>query len=174
MTQDCELEQDYHAFGNGPAFNRSLPNILFCEVINAMALKGQAGLNSDLWRRVRRNDHDRFHVLDVVPADCDAIGAGIAALGMDFKRYFTVPTEEVYRRLQLGEFQRRCYLVGQYRDNLSNRFFGFLMRVALPDQLQAAPAPTAGPAALAAGPQAVADAAPAAPAAPAGDDAPAS
>lgn len=138
MTQNCELDQDFRASGADPADHRSLPSIVFCEAIESDTLRGRYGMNSDLWRRVRRNDHERYHVLRSVPAAADAAGAGMPELGLDFNRYCTLPTAEVYRRITLGSAVRRGYLLPPYRDDLSRRFFGFQMRVArvaLPEEL---------------------------------------
>jgi hypothetical protein len=40
---------------------------------------------------------------------------------MDFKRYFSLPTEEVYYRID-SEAKRRCRLVSPYAEHLSTRF----------------------------------------------------
>jgi hypothetical protein len=54
-------------------------------------------------------------------------------IGLDFRRVFTMPTPELYRRIEIGEARRHCYLSSIYRDHLSNRFYGYQMRVALPE-----------------------------------------
>ncbi len=52
-------------------------------------------------------------------------------LAMDFRRVFTMPMPELLRRIEIGEAVRHCSLSPIYRDNLSNRFYGYHMRVAL-------------------------------------------
>lgn len=42
-----------------------------------------------------------------------------------------MPMAELLRRIEIGEAQRHCYLSPVYRDHLSNRFYGYHMRVAL-------------------------------------------
>ena len=42
-------------------------------------------------------------------------------MGIDFKRVFTIPTDEVYARLE-AEAQRRCFLEPIYAAQLSDRF----------------------------------------------------
>jgi hypothetical protein len=54
-------------------------------------------------------------------------------LGLDFRDVFTMPMPELLRRIEIGEAVRHCYLSPTYRDNLSNRFYGYHMRVALPE-----------------------------------------
>ena len=53
-----------------------------------------------------------------------AIGEGMPELGIDFKRYFTIPTDEVYFRIR-AEAQRRSRLRSPYLEHLSNRFYSF-------------------------------------------------
>jgi len=55
-------------------------------------------------------------------------------LGMDFRRVFTMPMPELLHRIAIGEAHRHCYLSATYRDGLSNRFYGYHMRVALPER----------------------------------------
>ncbi len=52
-------------------------------------------------------------------------------IGLDFRRVFTVPMPELLRRIEIGEAHRHSYLSPVYRDHLSNRFYGYHMRVAL-------------------------------------------
>lgn len=54
-------------------------------------------------------------------------------MGIDFKRFFTIATDEVYARLE-QEAQRRCVLEPIYAAQLSDRFAHFQARVALPDE----------------------------------------
>jgi hypothetical protein len=63
---------------------------------------------------------------------CDRLQEGLPELAIDFKRYFTVPTDEVYRRIELGEARRRCLLISPYLEHLSSRYAYFLSRIALP------------------------------------------
>jgi len=55
---------------------------------------------------------------------------GLPEFVIDFKHYFTLPTDEVYIRLQL-ETKRRCFLLSQYLEHLSDRFFFYQNRVVL-------------------------------------------
>ncbi len=85
-----------------------------------------------MWKRVRNNKDERYHFLERAPADCDAQGEGIQELGIDFKRYFTLPTDEVYRWIEMGVIKRRSTLRTPYAEHLSSRFAYFLSRIALP------------------------------------------
>jgi hypothetical protein len=60
------------------------------------------------------------------------LNEGLSELAIDFKKYFTLPIEELYRRIEIGEAQRRCVLVSPYMEHVCNRFSYFLSRIALP------------------------------------------
>jgi hypothetical protein len=99
----------------------------------AEELRANANMNAALWRGVESNSNERFHVLPAVTVECDTLGQGLPSLGIDFKRYFTIRTDELYARLEV-EARRRCYLHSAYGDHLSVRFSYFQMRVALPEE----------------------------------------
>jgi hypothetical protein len=134
MTQDCDLEQDFVARRKGEVNDKRLPGLLFCEVATAEELFGRLGGRRKEWDRLNidKNKNERYHFLQRVDASCDAAQIGLEELGIDFKRYFTVPADEVYRRIELGQAKRRCILVSPYLEHLSSRFAYFLSRVALP------------------------------------------
>ena len=75
-----------------------------------------------------------------VDATCDGLQQGLPELTIDFKRYFTIPTDEVYKRIEISETKRRCVLVGPYLEQLSSRFAYFIGRVALPEDHFSEPA----------------------------------
>jgi len=131
LTQDCDLEQHVGRIKRGEEGN--LPSVLFCEAVLASHLRETAG-GKDIWKRVRQNKDERYHCLERVPAELDATGAGINALGIDFKRYFTLPTDEVLERIRRAESRRRAYLAPPYSVHLAARFYYYQMRVALPDE----------------------------------------
>jgi hypothetical protein len=96
---------------------------------------GKRELSSDQWARVRQNKDERYQFLQKVLPQEDADGEGIPELGIDFKRYFTVPTDEVYYRLESGA-RRRCQMRSPYLEHLSTRFGYYQFRVALPAEHQ--------------------------------------
>lgn len=133
VTQDCDVMQDFTVRSENST--ETLPNVLFCEVIAAEDLRGAvkaSGLGSQDWKHLKQNQLERYHYLESAPAAEDAVGNGLPALGVDFKRYFTLPTEEVYFRISSGEAQRRCRLIAPYAQHLRARFFNYHSRVALP------------------------------------------
>lgn len=135
ITQDCDLEQDFFARSAASPTEvppeRLLPNVLLCAVATVQELMARTPKGHDIWKRVLENRDERYHFLQSVEPSEDALGKGLLPMGIDFKRYFTVPTDELYAQLQLGA-NRRCRLAGPYLEHLSGRFAYFLSRVALP------------------------------------------
>jgi hypothetical protein len=101
-------------------------------------------LGSRVWERIKQNNDIRYHFLQKPDANCDAAGEGLGELAIDFKRYSTVRTEELYRRITIGGAQRRCILRTPYLENLCHRFAHFLSRVALPEPHFSEPATATG------------------------------
>src|SRR5262249_54267715 len=136
LTQDCDLEQDFHARKTDTKPANRLPSILFCEVATAEELSRPSegtteGMNSRVWNLVRRNRHERYYFLQKVDPAEDAVKVGLPELGVDFKRYFTIPADEVYSQF-LRDARRRCNLCPLYLEHFSTRFAQYLSRIALP------------------------------------------
>lgn len=140
LTQDCDLDWDFKARQQGEHGNRfqlkQVPNTLFCELIPADMLRGQmrdAGVSgSDLWKRITQNRDERYHWFPEASNEGDRMGQGLPALVADFKRVFTVPTDEVYTRLHYGT-RRRSMLKTPFLQHFSARFGFYCLRVALPE-----------------------------------------
>jgi hypothetical protein len=128
VSQDCDLEQDFKKASKDN--DRPLPSVLLCQVMPAVGLKGS--VDKRTWDRILINKDERYQFLQRVQEHEDADGKGLPPLGVDFKRYFTVPTDELYRRIDLSESRRRSRLVTPYAEHLSARFFYYQSRVALP------------------------------------------
>jgi len=143
LTQDCDLEQDYKR--RQTSQQGSLPNVLLCDVYLAEVLRAtlqrQDQLGRQDWKKgVAQNQKDRFHYLQRVQPSEDLGGEGLTALALDFKIYFTLPTDELYVRLVNG-IRRRARLNTPYCEHLSHRFFSFQSRVALPQNHEIDPLP---------------------------------
>jgi hypothetical protein len=133
LSQDCDLLWDYEERNKErPDAFRLLPNILFCEVQIANSLKGTNGIASDIWRRVKNNKDERYHYLTSISLEQDSIQQGFDDLAIDFKRYFTIRTDEVYAQLNM-EARRRSHLLSPFCEHLSDRFAHFQQRIALPE-----------------------------------------
>jgi len=130
-SQDCDLEQDHDArHGGNTAPDKIVPNVLLLQAVTKNELILGLAPGSDIRRNVLGNKHDRYQILERVEAADDALGNGLPSLGVDFKRYFTVPTDELYAQLTSG-MQRRTQLSSNYLERFNQRFAGYLSRVAL-------------------------------------------
>lgn len=136
-SQDCDLEQDHPIrFGESDK-TPTLPWVLLYEVVTAQALKASRpdlSQGSLPWTNAQQNKNERYHFLEAVPTDCDARGEGLPELAIDFKRYLTVPTDELYARIEGGYVHRRCRLESPFLEHWSFRHAAFQCRVALPRQ----------------------------------------
>lgn len=130
ISQDCDLEQDFKARQDNAGAS-PLPNVLLCEVSLAIDLKGNVASGRDIWKRIIQNKDERYQFLRAVPALQDAMNEGFADLGIDFRRYFSVPTDELYEQFNLGA-RRRCRLLSPFKEHFMDRLGYFVARVALP------------------------------------------
>ncbi|MGC2162787.1 MAG: hypothetical protein WA634_12810 [Silvibacterium sp.] len=136
LSQDCDLEQDFKRREAGANLSsldpKLLPTILLCEVSTDGAIVAAIRSQGDPGRQqFYQNKLERYQFLRAVEARDDALGSGIEAMGIDFKRYFTVPTAELYAQLA-GQCRRRCRLAPQYLEHFSMRFSNHLSRIGLP------------------------------------------
>jgi hypothetical protein len=137
ISQDCDLERDYEFRSSriadevDPSSDKILPSVLLCEVITADELLTLVPKGKDIWKRIIQNKDERYHVLSQVSPTSDAAGQGLPAMGIDFKRHFSIFTDELYTQLRMG-VGRRCCLNSPYLEHLSSRFANYLSRVGLP------------------------------------------
>lgn len=137
VSQDCDLDWDFKARTNEAAPRKFIPNVLFCEVSDVETFRGTGEINAKRFEQFRSNRDMRYHVLARVPQACDVQGDGTVELAVDFKRYFTLPTDDIYRQLLLGDrigVQRRTVLRPPFRESLCQRFYYFQSRIALPSE----------------------------------------
>ena len=155
LSQACDLDRDWEyrsAVAAGVSdpkeaeqlrLSKELGNVLLCPARPAAEVKPTLG-GSDIWKRVQNNKDERYQVIEAVPQEDDAASTGIAPLCFDFRQYVTVPTEELYERLNHG-IKRRSRLTTPYMEHLTYRFGHYLARVGLPRDhaplLPALPAP---------------------------------
>lgn len=137
VSQDCDLTQDHaKRFPTPLAPEKLIPSVLLCEAFPAdelfTVIIDTHGKKSKAWDRIQQNNDPRYHFLQKAEREQDRLHEGLPELALDFKRYFTIPTAEIYRRIELNEAQRRCVLVSPYLEHLSSRFAYYLGRVGLP------------------------------------------
>ncbi len=149
LSQDCDLDWDFTARLSQQKLQRLIPNVLLCEVkrakVQAKTIVDSEGSRdsnrSRIWTRIRQNKDERYQFFESIEKchDLQEDDEKIGELVIDFKRYFTVPTDELYVRIKYGETKRRCRLVHPYLEHLSSRFAFFQSRVALPEDHESEP-----------------------------------
>ena len=141
LSQDCDLDWDFKwrqeqsqlASPQRRPSTKEIPNVLLCEMVEAGDLHAEWQMGSREWKHLIQNKNERYHFLQKVAMEEDACHEGTPELCIDFKRYFTIPTGELYLQLTL-EARRRCRLNSPYVRHLSSRFYNFQSRVALPEE----------------------------------------
>ena len=105
-----------------------------------MEAEGSKNSNrSRIWAKIKQNKDERYHFFEKIETNHDLYDESIGELVIDFKRYFSLPTDELYMRILSGETKRRCRLVTPYLEHLSSRFAYFQGRVALPEDHHSEP-----------------------------------
>ena len=130
LSQECDLGWDYLARSEDGSQTKFLGNVLLCTAHEEKEIREAKNLTSSIFKRVKQNKDERFQYLEECPAAFDLDGSGVPPLILDFKGYFTVPTEHLYA--QLRGAGRRCCLNMPYAEHLSSRFAYFQSRLALP------------------------------------------
>lgn len=149
LSQDCDLDWDFTARLSQRKLQRLIPNVLLCEVkpaeVRAQEIVDSEGSKdsnkSRIWTRIKQNKDERYQFFETIEKchDLHQDDEAIGELVIDFKRYFTIPTDELYVRIKHGETKRRCRLIHPYLEHLSSRFAYFQSRVALPEDHQSEP-----------------------------------
>lgn len=154
LTQDCDLDWDFKARATVRSEaepdekekareNRRqaklVPNVLLCELATVPDLRPLLA-GGDILKRVRGNLDERYYFLPAISPTDDRVGEGLAELVADFKRVFSIPTDELYFRLASG-LLRRSVLQAPHLQHMSSRFGYYCLRVALPEH-EPAQAPT--------------------------------
>ena len=135
ITQECDLEQDHQNRNSaGDKHDKYLQSLLVCPAYQAEIFKRGEHLdqfslkmekwNSDRFRLIKRQMNERYHFLE------NDINLQIPNLVIDFKHYFTIPTETLYH------IRGKKYLASLrplFREELSHRFSFFLSRIGLPE-----------------------------------------
>jgi len=147
LSQECDLEKD---FENRSILNQNLgevedldqeakqdkyiPSILLCPAYLAESLKEGKHLaelhlkmdrkNKDKWADIKNNEVPRYHYLQ------NDASLQIPLLTIDFKHYFTIPRDELYKVF-------KDHYIGTvnelFREALSQRFAFYLSRIGLPE-----------------------------------------
>lgn len=135
VHSDCDLEQDYHyreiAKDEFDHSNRSVvPSIFLCDTFELAEIRSTIS-GSDIWRRMKQNQDERYHHLD----EAEVLGRQdiIPELLLDFKRTLTIAPNGLYEAVAAGGVRRRAVLPPIYVHDLIQRFFSYHSRVGIPD-----------------------------------------
>jgi hypothetical protein len=135
MTPDCDLWQDFRSTSNDK--DSKLFSILLFGAEESSQVKQRLNYNKAVWDRVENNQLEQFQFLDEIAPGDGIVPGGTPKLVIDFKRYFTLPTKEIYRQLRFPNdvrpCQRLCRLTDLWRENLQRRAMSYMQRVGLPD-----------------------------------------
>ena len=116
MSQTCDMIEN----------REKVPEVLLCALWKKSDLKdGKMSTNSE-WEGARKGQMPCFHVLNI----CNEEGFKRDFSVVDFRRVHSLPiglTREIAKRLG-----RRIRLLSPYREQLSQSFARFFMRVGLP------------------------------------------
>lgn len=137
LSQDCDLKADFlercQSSDTGKN-DKFLQEILFSPAYNAESLRtgdhlSDFGLkmesfNSERWRIIEKNQNARYHYFKGSPEE------GISNWVVDFKHYYTVLREDIYK-VFTTKYKISVNIL--YRENLSVRFANYISRIGLPD-----------------------------------------
>jgi hypothetical protein len=135
LTQECDLDWDFKARMAGESNSAKLcPNVLFCELFPEEEIRPKIK-GSELWKRIKQNQDERYHTLPQAPTAADLAQAGSPILIADFKQLFAIRTDELYARIA-HSITRRTIIQMPWVQDLSNRAGYYLQRVAIPESEQ--------------------------------------
>lgn len=87
-------------------------------------------MGKDIKKRIYQNKDERYQYLRAIEPAQDVLKEGLQSMILDFKRYFTLATDDLYYQLETTA-KRRAVLNSPYLEHLTTRFFNFQARVAL-------------------------------------------
>lgn len=131
LSQECDLEQDFRIRSSEKVDRpKLLKNVLLCVALPTDLFKGApkpdddpVKIDSKGRQMALMNKNERYQFLESQP--------GFPDLFVDFKSYLTIPTDDLYSQVE-NTATRICRLSSPYMEQISNRCFSFLSRIALP------------------------------------------
>lgn len=138
LTQDCDLEQDYHTRWSrkatsshdkwllsvlvAPLYNAE--HVYIGEHLSALNLKMQSiSKEATHGKFLRKNQLPRYHYLEF-PSEIHIVPSVI-----DFRHYFSVNVQHL-KKVRKTNFV--CNIPALFREDISQRFASFLSRIGLP------------------------------------------
>jgi len=133
VTQDCDLLWDFAARTKGSPAHKLIEHVLLCDLFeeDEIRFRNEGQFNKRSWGRAEKNDDDRYHALPA--ASIGPTGSALPALHSDFKRVFSIPTDQLYGMIQRQQVTRAALVPVPYLQEYMYRLYMFLGRVAVPD-----------------------------------------
>lgn len=146
MSPGCDLEWDFWVRFPNPAsqqqlvtplnFNarkvsKAVSHVFLAQVHRQGEIKSQAS-SSHHWTLLVANRDERYHHFGSAPIG-NGEGDMMPDLYIDFKKALALPIAKVYEGIGMGEIRRIALIPDRYIHHLMHRYYGFLSRVALPD-----------------------------------------
>ena len=139
MTADCDLVGDYRARDQAPSENkraearrlaRQLEYVTCCPLYAEDEMRTGSGFDSDVWKRVRQNENERYHVIKLPTLE------GFEHLPdvyLDFNRTFLLPVEYAYSVIQRPDVLREGPIPPPWCQQVVQRWSSYQGRVCVPD-----------------------------------------
>lgn len=145
LSPDCDLTWDHEmrflecweaeetASADPDEHPRAAEEILMCRMHSYGEIRPRFRNQRDVWSRVIANQDDRYHHLAGAEVSGDE-GLYLHPLFIDFKKTVSMQTHGLYDGILAGDIERVALLPAYFMHDLVHRFYGFLSRVALPDE----------------------------------------
>jgi hypothetical protein len=130
VSQDCDLESDYGARLGDREKDKLLVHVLLCDLFTMEEVRFRSNLKSDLFKRVRQNQDERYHHFLEGPLTCSS--QRLPDLYADFKLTFSQPVDFLYWLISSGGAARRAIVPEPYLRDFIHRLHSFLGRVPVP------------------------------------------
>lgn len=134
LTPDCDLLTDFLArkVPYSSDETKLLHHVQCCDIYEESEIRQDRKLGSDLWKRVRQNQDERYH--RIPPGEIEVLEKiQQPALFLDFKQMFSISTEFLYKSLEAGEVKQQGVIPPIWLHSLIHRYFAFHSRVGVPD-----------------------------------------
>jgi hypothetical protein len=144
LSQDCDLEQDCHLRFPDDAdplprdeadhHPHSISHVILCDAYSESELLQRLpeGFGAKDRKRIYQNQNERYHTLDEGVVATGSQEYPVERLFLDFRRFFALPSPDLYDQLNGGSMGRVACLPAYYLHDLSQRFFSYQARVAIP------------------------------------------
>ena len=134
LTPDCDLLTDFLARRGFPSIDEAklLHHVQCCDIYEEREIRQHRKLSTDLWKRVRQNQDERYHC---IPPGQIQVETEIQqpALFLDFKKMFSISTEFLYKSIEAGGVKRQGVVPPIWLHSLIHRYFAFHSRIGVPD-----------------------------------------